>query len=236
MSRNKAECIRSFPEAGSGRSPRLGLMGAAIHEQQPSEQFRPTIADTRPSADHNIVEDLRFNSPTGGLAIIGPTSLPLRGMSGLLGTPNVESIEVSAQDLMTWDTAGATIVTLTREVSSAMRDGKTAVVYLDAHVGRAPAAPVERHEFMCCRLSRILVGLADAPPYLALHGGPLARAVLVDGHGGHSPTVAVITDGLPVVRLGESSMFPGTPVSICSENDAATASALAVDWFEAHRD
>lgn len=178
------------------------------------------------------LDGFRVTSAAGGLAILGPTVMQLAGMPALLAMPMAESIETPAQDLLTWNTASAAVILLARRVSAAIRGGRSAIVHLDSHVGKAPPVPVDRFAFVCSRLSRILIGLADEPAYIALQGEEIARCVL---EGSEPAVMGLIKDDLPIVEFSGTSMFAGAPVVVSSNTRTAADVATAIDWFETRR-
>ena len=165
----------------------------------------------------------RCRSRGGGLVIVGPTAGPLAGLDELLALPGFEPVEAIAERLASWITVNDEAIELTRQASKVIRNGANAVVFLDAHVGDADPVPPDLREFVCVRLGQIMIGLADTPSFVALHGERMARALILDSLGDDVVDPLAKTDaGFPVWELSGRTMFAGIQVAACPGDRAAT--------------
>ena len=168
--------------------------------------------------------------------LLGPTTTPLAGIDELLASPDVEAVETEGGRLNSWITSPDEVLIATRAASSIIRSGRTAVVHLDSHCdGGAPAVSDEDCEFVCCRLGRIMLGLADEPAFIAVLGQEMALGLFDAVAEPEFSALGVIAGDSAVVELSPRSMFPEVPVSVTPVNRSAVAVGQAVEWFEAHR-
>ena len=180
--------------------------------------------------------DFELDTDLGGLILIGPGAFELNGLDALLASPEVDAIGGCSELIMDWDTVTPEVTQISRQASRLIRNGRTAVVHLDVHVGEGEAIPADMRHFVCLRLSQILIGLAETPAYVAIHGDQLAQTLIVDSLGDtDAASVGMIANEFPMWKLSGSSMFEGLPVALCPGNRAATGVAQMLDWFEARR-
>jgi len=147
-------------------SPNATTHATATRSRSMLDSTEPTIIG-EPTAD---LDGLRVRSLSGGLVLLGPTAAPLGSLDALLNTPNTVPVEVNGKLLASWTTSPDELVLLTRQVSRIIRDGKTAVVYLDSHRAGVEQLPIDVWDFVCLRLGSILIGLAETPAYVTVHG------------------------------------------------------------------
>lgn len=228
----RVSCILFLPEMLDGVRLTTGA-AAMVSASQVTNSGSDVLSHHGASGDS--LGCLKFASDVGGLALIGPTGMQLAGMPALLQSPRVEAIEMPMQDFAGWNTANSAVILLARRVSQAIRAGRNAVVHFDSNVGNASPTPADDHRFVCSRLSRILIGLADAPPYIVLHGKLLASAILLGRQGDAPRTIGVLDAELSVLELARSSMFAGTPVAVSSNERSAAGVTSALAWFESRR-
>lgn len=188
------------------------------------------------SKSKDLWGELSIDSPAGGLIIIGPSPYEIVGLEQLLALPMVEGVEVVSSRMMSWQTVNSEAIEVSRQASRAIRRGRTAVVYLDSHVVDAPAVPARFREFVCARLGQILVGLADTPAYVALHGERMASTLILDTLVDENAVqIDSIDDVFPVWSLEQCRMFPGLAVAVCPGDRCAIAVARMHGWFEDRR-
>lgn len=180
--------------------------------------------------------ELRIDSGLGALVLIGPSAGELSGLGALLEHPGIEGVEAIGTRMASWITVSTEVIEVGRSASSAIRNGRTAVVYLDSHVGEAPPLPIENREFVCTRMGQILIGLADPPSYVLAHGEHMARSLIFDSLDDPDAELAGLAGaGCPIWRLSEVSMFSGAYVAMCPGDQTARPLIDMLAWFEARR-
>ena len=174
-----------------------------------------------------------MGTDAGGMVLLGPSGTVLVGVEALAARPDVVLIEADADALSDWDGAPAESLRLAREASQAGRAGLLAVVALDVHLQQGAMPPQSTHGFICSRMSRAAMGLADRPSYLVLFGRTLAQSVVVDGLGERSvQVVEQRPDDIEVWELSPDSMFPGLPVAALPGSADITAVFSTIDRLE----
>ena len=179
---------------------------------------------------------MRFDVGVGGLVMVGPTPGQMAGLETLLERPGIAPVESLGGRLMSWKSASAEAIEVGRTASHAIRQGETAVVHLDSHVGEGCAVPYNLREFVCLRLSQIIMGIADVPAYVVMHSERMARALIVDCLGDeHVTALGTVAGGCCVWELSSDTMFRGLTVSVCPGERDADALGGLIDWLEARR-
>jgi len=178
---------------------------------------------------------LQLSPYTGGVDIVGPTAGPLPAIDALISSSEVEAVEACGGDLSDWISSPDEILLLSRQVSSILRTGRSVVIHLDSHLeGAAEALPRESWAFVCSRLGRVTVGLADDPAYVAVHGEDMAQGFL-DAIGDVDPPAIGEIGDTEVCELTNQSFLRGVPFAVVPGNRTATAVVQTVDWLESRR-
>jgi len=197
---------------------------------------RPDRDDRRGSALGDAWELPSIDGLTGGLIIVGPTATEVGGLDDLLASPLVEGVEAVSARMSSWHTVTNEVIELSRHVSKVIRSGRTAVVYLDSHLGDAEPLDEAAQQFVCARMGQILIGLADTPAFVALHGEVLAAAIVAGSLGDNNAVAINSIDGVhPVWSLTNCRMFPDLKVALCSDDRNGASLLRVLDWFESCR-
>ena len=188
------------------------------------------------SASESLLDTLQLSPHAGGIAFICPSAAPISTVDALLGSPDVDAVQVCGEKMTTWKTSPDELVVLCRQISRTLRAGRTAAVHLDSHVqGVAEPTPDSSRPFICSRLAQVVPGLADEPTYIVAHGDEMAQ-MLVNIAGADNPPVIGSLDGDVVVyQFGQDSYLAGVPLAVVPGRQAATSVVQAVNWFEARR-
>jgi len=180
--------------------------------------------------------ELRIEPGQGALVLVGPTTGELPGIDGLLDHSSIDGVEAIGARMMSWKTVSAEVIEVGRAASHAIRNGRTAVVHLDSHVGEAAPVPADCREFVCARLGQVLMGLADVPAYVVTHSEAMAHSLIVDTmQDPEAEPAGSIGADCPIWRLSEDSMFAGLYVALCARDQPAWSLVDALTWFEARR-
>lgn len=212
--------------------------GTQGHLMATMEIVEPQIIGDRrrERADEGGLAGLSIDNPSGGLIILGPTPGVVDGLEWMLGLPCVEGVELVATRMSSWQTVSNEVREVGRLASRVIRTGRTAVVHLDAHLGDAPAVPVDAREFVCTRLGQILIGIADTPAYVALHSERMAKALILDClEDDGATTLGAIDEAYPVHQLTGHTMFAGLPIAQCPGDRSADALVRMRNFFETRR-
>jgi len=188
-----------------------------------------------PKPQPDVDSRVKFSSQVGGLIVLGPTTAPIIGLQALLESPGAVPIKVDAVRLQGWDTARAEISTFSRLVSSAIRSGKTAIVYLNSHETCGKSIPADQKSFVSQQLSQFLTGLAETPAYLALYNTSVAPQTLLQGLGSFGQaSVGTTPSGLPLMQVTTGD-FHNLHVSMCDAGGPISQFVHYYDWAEARR-
>ena len=170
---------------------------------------------------------------SAGLVLVGSYVERTSGqIEAVLARPGTRVVELQVEALLGKDAARAEVRRVVGEASSALSEGRDAVVYTSRGlVGDTPVVLQVTAARVSDALCAIVERLSVRPGFLIVKGGTTASEVATRGLGVRRAVIlGQLLPGVPVWRLGRESRYPGLPYVVFPGNVGESGSlAEAID-------